>query len=329
MKMTDDQLLAHLDTLAGQSSHQTSAVAREQAEAMDYYLSRPFGSEEDGRSQVISSDVWDVVEGLTPLVLKPFVSSDDIVRFAAEGPEDEEAAEQESDYINYVVTQQGNIFETLVNWVKTGLLQKNGVVKYWWDDSKRQRIERYFGLTDDVYAAMIADDSVKVIEHTEHPAEVSEEPPVPGMPPEVPEGPTHDVVLRIEEEYGHATYAVVPPEELRINVDATSSNPQLAKYVEHTTRKTISELREMGFDVADDVSDTVTEDPRYSEQYTARRSQDQNLFDAQLEGSDPAMREVIFRDAYMLVDYDGDGRAELRRVCRVGSTLLLNEEAEE
>ena len=77
-KMDEDLLRSFIE-------HQESRAARpetaeEQARAMDCYLGKPLGNEEEGRSSVISSDVWDVVEGLAPLVLKPFVSSDDVVR---------------------------------------------------------------------------------------------------------------------------------------------------------------------------------------------------------------------------------------------------------
>ena len=93
--MTEGVLISQIEHLERQSSgYFSSEIATEQAMAMDYYLRRPFGTEEEGRSAVISSDVWDVVEGLTPVVLKPFVSTDDIVRFNPEGAEDEEAAEQ-------------------------------------------------------------------------------------------------------------------------------------------------------------------------------------------------------------------------------------------
>lgn len=334
--MTEDQLIAHIELLEAQSgSVYAGTTANEQATAMDYYLQRPFGTEEEGRSQVVSSDVWDVVEGLTPLVLKPFVSSDDVVRFSPEGPEDEDAAEQESDYINYVVTQKNDIFETLVNWVKTGLLQKNGVVKYWWEKSTRTTIERYEGVSDDVYASLLEDDSIKVIEHTENQGEPEIDPqtgqpavdPQTGQP--MPGEITHDVVLRVSVPHGEPKYQVIPPEEFLVSKDATSSNPKSARFVEHRCRMTISDIREMGYDVDDDISDTgETEDITSTPQYIARRQFDDGLR-MDMEGNDPSSREVMHRDIYVRVDFDGDGVAELRNICMVGRTVLKNEEAEE
>ena len=324
--MSDDQLLSQLETLERQATgFYGGEIASEQARAMDYYLGKPFGTEEEGRSQVISSDVWDVVEGLTPMVLKPFVASEDVVRFQPMGPEDEEAAEQESDYINHVVTQKNDVFEQLVTWVKTGLLAKNGVVKYWWEQSRRVEIERYYGLTDDEMAMLASDEDVEIVEHTENQA-VEEIPQPDGSVVQAPVS-THDVTLRITRSQGEPRYEVVPPEEFLISRDARSVNPKHARFVEHRKLVTLSELREMGYDVDDDINDGDTQDPSMSEQYQARRETDEQGFGG--EGEDPSLKEVVLREAYVRVDYDGDGIAELRKICRVGRKILANEETEE
>jgi hypothetical protein len=322
--MSDDQLLAQIEQQERLATgFYGGEIAKEQALALDYYLGKPFGTEEQGRSQVVSSDVWDVVEGLTPLVLKPFVSSDDVVRFQPHGPEDEEAAEQESDYINYIVTQRNDVFEQLVAWVKAGLLQKNGVVKYWWEKTRRTEIERYEGLPDDMFTLLAQDENVEVAEHTETKQTVID--PQTGQPIEMA---LHDVVLRVSHERGEPRYSVIPPEEFLISRDAASVNPKKAAFVQHKTRMTISQLREMGYDVDDDINDGASEDPAMSQQYLARRESDE--YDGfQSQWDDPAMREVVFRETYMLIDYDGDGIAELRRICRVGREMLANEETEE
>ena len=316
-KMTDDELLAHIEQLDKQAvGFFSSEIAHEQTKAQDYYLAKPFGTEEEGRSRVVSTDVWDVVEGLTPLVLRPFVSSDDVVKFNAQGPEDEEAAQQETDYVNFVVTQKNDVFNELISWVKTGLLQKNGVVKYWWDTSTSKTIERYFDIPDDVYASLAQDDSVDIVEHTE-----------------TDDGAgnlTHDCVLRISQEHGEAKFAVIPPEEFRISRDALTANPKLARFVAHVTKKTLSAIREMGFDVDDELIDYAGDDPNMSPQYLARRLAEETRYGSQLGAdADPSMREVLFYDAYLRIDVDGDGIAELRRVIKCGRTVLLNEEVEE
>lgn len=323
-KMTDDALIAQLETLERQAvGYFSGEIAQEQAKAMDYYHRKPFGTEEEGRSSVVSSDVWDVVEGMTPMIAKPFVSSDDVVRFNPVGPDDEEAAQQETDYVNYVVTQKGDIFNELVAAIKTGLLQKVGVAKYWWEKTRRSEIERYEGLTDDQFAMLMQVEGVEVLEHSEYQIEGIATDGAPAV--EL----LHDVVFRKSYEEGCAKYAVIPPEEFRISRDARSTNPKVARYVGHVTKKTISDIREMGFDVDDDLNDYTSQDPSLSPQYLSRRnSEEADLFDAS-ETQDPSLREVSFSDSLVRVDYDGDGIAELRRVVMAGRKILLNEEAEE
>ena len=43
---------------------------------------------------------------------------------------------------------------------------------------------------------------------------------------------------------------------------------------------------------------------------------------------DPSMREIEVYEAYMKVDYDGDGIAELRRIVYAGHEILENEETD-
>ena len=314
-RMSDDDLLSQIEHLERQAlGYYTSNIAGEQAKALDYYLGKPFGTEEEGRSSVVSSDVWDVVEGMTPLVLKPFVSSDDVVKFSPVGKDDEDAAAQESEYINWVVTARNNAFTELVSFVKTGLLQKNGVVKWWWEKSERATIERYFGIDEATYIALQQAKGVQVVEHNESIGD---------------DGQTaHDVALRTTEDVGRARYQVVPPEEFLIDRSATCADPQLARFVQHRRRVTLSDLRSMGYDVDDTLADLATDDPHFSMQYQARRG-DELGFGSNDEGSDKSLREVTYRETYLLLDFDGDGVAELRKVCAVGRVVLANEEAEE
>lgn len=314
-KMDDDTLLSHLETLERQAvGWYTGQIVQDQSTAMNYYLQKPFGTEEEGRSQVVSSDVWDVVEGMTPMILRPFVASDEVVRFNPLGPDDEDQAEQESDYINWVVTQRNDSFTQLMAWCKTGLLQKNGVVKYWWEVNKTPTTERYFGLSDDLFALIGQDKDVEIVQHTATQGEDGET--------------LHDVVLRTETEEGMAMYAVLAPEEFLISRSADNPDPKKADFVQHRRMVTIGALRAMGYDVADDINDGSEMNPLFSPQYLARRSEEENgrFSDHML---DPTAREVLLRETYWRVDVDGDGVPELRKLCAVGREILENEETEE
>src|SRR5215469_10849265 len=112
---------------------------------------------EDGRSAAISSDVADTIEGLMPHLMDIFAGSDEVVRFEPVGPEDEAAAQQETDYVNHVFMQQNPGFMTLYSFVKDALLSKVGVVKVWWEEREEESRETYYDLSEDQFALLAQD----------------------------------------------------------------------------------------------------------------------------------------------------------------------------
>ena len=126
---------------------------------------------EDGRSSAISTDVADTIEGLMPHLMDIFAGSDEVVRFEPVGPEDEKAAQQETDYVNHVFMQQNPGFMVLYTFIKDALLSKNGIVKVWWETREEEEKETYYDLSDDQFALLAqavvnSDGALKIIEHT-------------------------------------------------------------------------------------------------------------------------------------------------------------------
>lgn len=311
--MDDRELISAIQREETQATgYYTGQVAAEQSRALDYYYGRPFGNEEDGRSQVVSTDVADTIEGMLPIILRPFVGSDEVVKFNPFAEEDVEAAQQETDYINHIVTQRNSAFLELYQWVKTGLLQKNGVVKYWWQSDKQPITDRLQGLSEDELAFLMQDKEIEVIEREQY------------VDPML--GPLYNVKIRRYLHEEGARYQAVPPEEFLISRDAPNPDPTCARFVQHRQRLTISAIREMGYEVPDGVSD-YSQDPAYSDQYQARRNEDEQ--EQNFDGVTDENREVVFKETYYLVDFDGDGIAERRKVCSIGSLILTNEEADD
>jgi hypothetical protein len=102
------------------------------------------------------------------------------VQFNPVGPEDVEAAKQETDYVNHVFMQQNPGFLVLYSFVKDALLSKVGVVKVWWEEDEEEHKETYYDLTDDGLALLLADPDLELVEHT-----VKDQP---GEPPDEPRG---------------------------------------------------------------------------------------------------------------------------------------------
>src|SRR3990167_6168960 len=83
------------DAMAATSS---SKLSEDRTSALNYYMgemSKDMPTVE-GRSKAVSTDVFDTVEGMLPALLDIFAGSDEVMRFEPVGPEDVEAADQET-----------------------------------------------------------------------------------------------------------------------------------------------------------------------------------------------------------------------------------------
>lgn len=175
-KMTVPDLKAMLASQRAEalSVNNAAELSTDRERAMDYYLGRmPDLPAQDGRSSAVSSDVADTIEGLMPSLMDIFAGSDEVVRFEPVGPEDEEAAQQETDYVNHVFMQRNPGFMTLYSFIKDALLSKVGIAKVWWEEREEEERETFYGLTEEQFmvasqAVLMSKGSMKITEHTEH-----------------------------------------------------------------------------------------------------------------------------------------------------------------
>lgn len=173
MPVSDLKALLASEMSDALSAMQSAKLSTERSDAMDYYLGDMTKDmpTEDGRSKAVSSDVADTVEGLMPSLMDIFCSSDEVVKFEAVGAEDEEAAQQETDFVNHVFMQQNAGFMVLYSFIKDALLQKVGVVKIFWEEREEEEKETYYDLSDDQFAMLSqdvleSDGALQIVEHT-------------------------------------------------------------------------------------------------------------------------------------------------------------------
>lgn len=110
---------------------------------LDRYLGEKYGDEVEGRSEVITSEVFDVVESITAEMMDVLTSADRIATFRPRGPDDEEAAEDETDACNAVFWERNPGFENLQTWVKAGLIEQVGYVRSGWAEKREVEIEEF------------------------------------------------------------------------------------------------------------------------------------------------------------------------------------------
>lgn len=311
MKMDDGELQAIVRAeIQDAVDFIDSDIGRERKVALDYYFGRKFGDEEEGRSQVVSRDVHDTINAVLPSLMRIFFGAESVVEFAPGGPEDVELAEQMTDAVGYVVTNDNDGFRVLYAAIKDALRLKVGFIKYWWDDSLEVTTKTYTGLDETGLAALL-DDLEKSVK-----AEIVES-------SQDEDGLT--VTIRMKARKDRVIIAAVPPEELLISRDAVCLDT--ARLVAHRCTKTVSDLVAMGYS-RDDIEAASTGDELEGNEERLARNR---YIDSGDDAIDPSMRQMLYVESYIYVDHDGDGIAEMRKVCTVGTgfTVVNNEPCSE
>ena len=292
------------------------------AKATEYYRGEPFGDEEEGRSQVVSYDVRDTVQAILPSLMRIFTSSDKTVEFTPRGPEDVEMAQQATDYVNYIFNRDNDGFMVLHSAFKDALIRKAGIVKFYWDESYETQTTDMSGLDDAALATLSADPMVQIDMQRSYEAPEMLPPGAAEMGFPVPI--MHDVTVTRRMPFGRVKIEALPPEEFLIDRRAKSIRD--ADFVAHRRVVTVSDLVAMGYDY-DEVSRLAT-DTDDLDTNVERYTRNPALTDSRNARSDPSMRKVNYIEAYIRVDRDGDGIAELRKVCVAGNgNKILRDEA--
>ena len=335
-KMTDDQILSKIDNeeqiAYGINDAQLSS---ERAEAVNFYLGEKFGNEVEGRSQVVSYDVQDTIESALPQLLKVFVSGDEVVKFEPKGPEDQDAANQETDYVNHIVMEKNPGFEIFYVWFKDALLSKNGYVKAYYEEYEEAEEESYNGLTDDQLDMLASDDNIEILEHTSYPDPSAPQmpltPPMVSQPDVEQEDGTvtieqesaqafmqpmlHDVKIRVKEMTGEICIKNVAPESIMVSVDANGTDLESARFVQHRELMHPSEVAEI-FDVdEDELHEILAEQDEFEIESNARDIYDEQ-YDRAVDTS-----EVLVKDTYLKVD------GKRQRFVVVGNRIIYKDES--
>ena len=314
-------------------SNLTAALSADRALAIDLYLGKNVDPAPEGQSNVIDRTVFETVQWILPSLCRIFANGDDVVTLAPIDEKDVEPAKQESAYLNWMVTQKHPWFDLFLEWATDALLTKNAYFLVYRDLNRKVEIERYTDQTKMGVALILQDPSCQLIEAKQHPA--------PDLPPDPVLGPQgepivdangqpmttpamlYDCTVRRSSDQKDLCIRVLPPERVKVDQRAYSWRiDERCNYFEYWEETTLTELREQGFDIPTDIADDpelYTQEDYAGDQYGERRLE-------RYKPTDPSMRRVKARMIWIRVDYDGDGKAELLQLLRVGRKILYSEE---
>ena len=301
-------------------NHFDSEYTQDRLRALDFYLGEPLGNEVEGRSSVVATELADTVEAIMPNLMRVFTTNDKYVRFAPRTGEDVEAAEQASDYVNYIIQNQNDGYKLLHTFFKDALLFRAGVIKFFHEEIEEVDEEEYNGLNEAELVMLLNDPNIEIVEQRETVTQsmIDED----GV--EVPLDVQYDLSVRVTRKSGQIKAINVPPEEFLVSRHAV--NLEDCHFVAHRTSMTVSELVAMGYD-RDLVEQYAGENELDTDREVNNRFQDLEAATG-VDPADPTLRSVIYHECIMNVDFDGDGIAERRRICAIGGDgayILHNE----
>jgi len=304
-----------------------SETVEQRKQALQAYLRQPYNNEVEGKSQIVTGEVAEAIDGALPSLVRIFTGSDNIVVFEPQGPQDEASAKQATDYCNWVFTKDNAGVAILHDWFKDALMQKNGIVKAYWEDKEDLTKERYFDLSDDELAMLMSDETMEIVEQdtTEFPIFDPMGQPVidpMGMPVM---GSTHNVVVQKRKKSGKVTIENVPPEEFLISKKARTIAD--SPFVAHRQMLTRSDLIAMGFNKKQVESLQMDDALAYTPERVARYSAGEQPY--QVQTDDPSMQEIEVFECYVKTDMDGKGIATLTQVFYASNEILQDEKGKE
>lgn len=318
--MTDSELLSLLENAENDAAEYSGEFSRENERYLKAYFGEKSGdfAAEPDKSSVVSTDIADVVEADMPSLARIFLSSGDVVKFVPNTDNEAEVAEAEekTKYVNWIIRNQPESFQTLHNWMKDAEIQKSGVLKYFIEEKKEVEEVEYTGVDGAEIAAI--SESLRGSDVDKVKVEVSEQ-----LEDEVSQ--TFDIKFRVTKEYKKICIINVPPERFRITRNSTSLED--AEMVGDDMLSTRGDLIAQGYprSLVDMLPTSTSDNQDRSGNLNAIRNRDQGGNNESETIKDWANQKVLLKDRYVRVDYDDDGIAEMRHILFSGNKVLINE----
>jgi len=236
-------------------------------------------------------------------------------------------ADQATAYLNHVFYKENDGFKLLYNFFKDALIEKNGFLKIYWDDSEKVDYETYENLSIvEKEALQDTKDEIEIVEEEifededakEEFEKVLEQYELQGIDVsqvQVPNFNLYNCKIKRIKKTGRVKIESIPPEEFLI--DRSAKTIEDADFVSHKVLMTRSDLVAMGYP-----QDEIDELPKsdldiYNTEQTVRLT---DVDDYKISSStDTSTEKVLVYESYVKYDYDQDGIAELRKIVSAGS----------
>jgi len=347
--MTDDELVTACKEeisrgIGGSSSSDSDSNI---SLPLDYYFGRApalskVKAKDKNASRFVSQDVMDGVESTVAEIMPSFVT-DEIGFYEPEDERDEDSARAETDIVNYLFMEEYDGYTLLQQAIKDALLHRNCTVKAWWDERVEVEYETHDEIPEMAVAQVLQpasdDQEVEVVEQyvtEEADPEAVELVDIakrneqvaqqamgnPEMAQKVAEMAQDKYSLKLKRmtQVGKPMLKGLPPEHVIVCGDHDSPMLHNSRFSAHELMETKSSLIAQGFDP--DIIEKLQTYTASSD--NASRTRDGG--DSDYSSSHESTKLIRVFECYPLIDFDGDGIAERRKVVISGDYLLDNVE---
>jgi hypothetical protein len=276
--------------------HIEADISPARALATRFYKGEVTEPADEGRSSFVVTVVRDTVDSTIPGIMSAFYGPERVCEFVATKPEDVDAAEQASDYVQYVFMRDNPGYRIGLDVLKDACLKKLGMAKVWTEDlteTREQTLEFTSPELKGIFLELnpgldiVRDEALElVIRHT-----------------------TPKKRIRIE---------ACPPEEIIWNRTARSPDRGGYQIIGHYQELKVADLVAMGYEEDEvlECASWVSSELTDNQEEQARNEHATGESDAPAF-NDESQRPVIYVEAYTYLGIGG-GQQALHKVCCIG-----------
>lgn len=236
--------------------------SNERIKANNYFYGEPDGKEVEGRSKVISRDVFEVILWQLTDMVRIFLSGQRVAEVSPQGADDIKKAKLMEEKINFDFLKSNPGFKILVQFFMDALLHRLGVVKWFWCREYKYKSHKYYNISQGAYNDLLNEkigslDNVNKLE-PKHIIDKVEQVEAGGLSNKgVLVEPTYNIFCREKIRKSYPKAVNVPLEEISFNIDMKDRTDPEGVIV-HQMRVHKRRLKEYGFD-EDDADNEVRE----------------------------------------------------------------------
>ena len=309
-KPTQEELVALIrqDISAAQEVADTEAVQNERI--YQYYRAKTMGNEIDGRSKIVSTDIFETVEWLIPALMDIFSPESGFPVLEPVGPEDVDPSEAMTQLIQYQFWRQNQGEEVLRKAIKDCLMYRpGGIIMYSWEKVEGMKKTSWSEVPPEALPYMNEENGYKVTSavHT---------------------GAGFDVEgYRKFLEYDGPRLHTLPPWEFLRHPNASSVKDSM--FCAHKKRCTVDYIRRLGKqgyfkDFEKAIEESIK--PPTDNMLEVKIYNTDNLSRDEEPSRDEARQEVYLYTVYGMYDSEGEGILENLKISLLGNTILRMDE---